>query len=62
METTIRLSHNTDKMLLIVATTLTLLYYIALSSTHFHATSKIEEGTIVVKNDSITTVIIPDKR
>ena len=62
METTIRLSHNTDKMLLIVATTLTLLYYIALSSTHFHATSKIEEGVIIQRNDSITTVIIPDKR
>lgn len=61
METT-RLTHSVDKLLLIVATTLTLSYYIALSSTHFHATSKIEEGTIVVKNDSITTVIIPDKR
>jgi len=62
METTIRLTHNIDKLLLIVATTLTLFYYIALSSTHFHATSKIEEGTIVVRNDSIITVIIPDRR
>ena len=28
----------------------------------FHATSKIEQGTIVQKNDSITTILIPDKR
>ena len=60
METT-RLTHSVDKLLLIVATTLTLSYYIALSSTILH-TSKNEEGVIVQRNDSITTVIIPDKR
>jgi len=48
--------------LIIIASFITLIYYIALSSTYFHATSKIEEGTIVQRNDSITTVIIPDKR
>ena len=29
---------------------------------HYMPTSKIEEGTIVERNDSITTVIIPDIR
>lgn len=62
MIATILNKHSFEKMLLTVVTVLTLLYYIALTSTYFHATSKIEEGTIVVRNDSITTVIIPDKR
>jgi len=47
--------------LIIIASFITLIYYIALSSTYFH-TSKIEEGTVVVRNDTITTIIIPDKR
>ena len=60
-EATIKLTPCANRLLLIVATAITLIYYIALSSTYFH-TSKIEEGTVVVRNDTITTIIIPDKR
>lgn len=62
MEATIKTTNSTDKLILIVVIVLTLFYYIALSNTYFHAISKIEEGTIVQRNDSIKTVIIPDRR
>ncbi|WP_293738953.1 hypothetical protein [uncultured Parabacteroides sp.] len=34
----------------------------SISVPHYMPTSKIEEGTIVERNDSITTVVIPDIR
>lgn len=42
--------------------TATFIGYRSTVAPHYLSASKIEEGTIVVKNDSITTIIIPDKR
>lgn len=34
----------------------------SISFPHYIPTSTTEEGTIVQKNDSVTTIIIPDRR
>lgn len=64
MEATIqRQSIKQDLIVLFAAViTATFIGYRSTVAPHYLSTSKIEEGTIVVKNDSITTIIIPDKR
>lgn len=63
MEATIqKQSIKQDLMILLAVTAITFAGYMAATAPHYLPTSKIEEGTIVVKNDSITTIIIPDKR
>ena len=63
METTIqRQSIKQDLTILFTATVIAFVGYLSTVAPHYLPTSKIEEGTIVVKNDSITTIIIPDKR
>lgn len=42
--------------------TATFIGYRSTVAPHYLPASKIEEGTIVIKNDSVTTIIIPDKR
>lgn len=49
-----------DLVALLIATTIALIGYLAVAP-HYLPASKIEEGTVVVKNDSVTTVVIPDK-
>lgn len=49
-----------DLVALLVATTIALIGYLAVIPCYLPA-SKIEEGTVVVRNDSVTTIIIPDK-
>lgn len=49
-------------MILFAVTAIAFSGYWYATSPHYLPTSKIEEGTIVVKNDSVTTIIIPDKR
>lgn len=53
-----------DLIILLVAaiTTATFIGYRSTEAPHYLPTSKIEEGTVVVRNDSVTTIIIPDKR
>lgn len=53
-----------DLMILFMAATITATFigYRSTVAPHYLPTSKIEEGSIVVKNDSITTIIIPDKQ
>lgn len=65
MEATIqKQSIKQDLMILFMAATITATFigYRSTVALHYLPTSKIEEGSIVVKNDSITTIIIPDKR
>ena len=52
-----------DLMILLAAvlTTITFIGYRSTVAPHYLPTSKIEEGTVVVKNDSVTTIIIPDR-
>lgn len=63
MEATInKQSIKQDLMILFAVTAIAFSGYWYATSPHYLPTSKIEEGTIVVKNDSVTTIIIPDKR
>ena len=65
MEATIqKQSIKHDLMILFMAAVITVTFigYRSTVAPHYLPTSKIEEGSIVVKNDSITTIIIPDKR
>lgn len=50
-----------DLMILFAVATISLAGYLAATVPHYLPTSKIEEGTIVVRGDSVTTIIIPDK-
>lgn len=51
-----------DLMILFAATVIAFAGYLSATAPHYLPTSMIEEGTIVVKNDSVITIIIPDKR
>ena len=63
MEITIqKQSIKQDLMILFLATIILLAGNLATTPHHYLPTSKIEEGTIVVRGDSVTTIIIPDKR
>ena len=48
-------------LLAVALTTATFIGYRSTVAAHYLPTSKIEEGTVVVKNDSVTTIIIPDR-
>ena len=48
-------------MLIAAAIAVTFIGYRSTVAPHYLPTSKIEEGTVVVKNDSVTTIIIPDR-
>lgn len=62
METTIK-SNKSDLLTLLAIVSCTLIMSLqSLSVPHYFPTSKIEEGEVVVRNDSVTTVIIPDIR
>lgn len=62
METTLqKQSINQDLMILFAVATISFAGYLAATVPHYLPTSKIEEGTIVVRGDSVTTIIIPDK-
>lgn len=63
MKTTLqKQSINQDLMILLIAATIFIVGYWCATVPHYFPTSKIEEGTIVVRGDSVTTIIIPDKR
>lgn len=63
MQTTIRKqSIKQELMILLTVTVIAFTGYWCAVVPHYLPTSKIEEGTIVVRNDSVTTIIIPDKR
>lgn len=63
MEATIqRQSIKQDLLILLGVTAITFAGYMAATAPHYLPTSKIEEGTVVVRNDSVTTIIIPDRR
>lgn len=62
MEITIKKqSINKDLMILLIAATIFIAGYWCTTAPHYFPISKIEEGTIVVRDDSVTTIIIPDK-
>ena len=62
METTLqKQSINKDLMILLIAATILIAGYWCATAPHYLPISKIEEGTIVVRDDSVTTIIIPDK-
>lgn len=62
METTLqKQSINQDLMFLLIAATIFVVGYWCATAPHYFPISKIEEGTIVVRDDSVTTIIIPDK-
>ncbi|RKU69549.1 hypothetical protein DWW91_11165 [Parabacteroides sp. AF17-3] len=62
MEITIqRQTTNQDLMILLIAATILIAGYWCATAPHYLPISKIEEGTIVVRDDSVTTIIIPDK-
>ena len=52
-----------DLMILLIAAAIavTFIGYRSTVAPHYLPTSKIEEGTIVVRDDSVTTIIIPDR-
>lgn len=65
MEATIqKQSIKQDLMILFMSAVITVTFigYRSTVAPHYLPASKIEEGTVVVKNDSVTTIIIPDKR
>ena len=63
MTTTTIKSNKSDLLTLLAVVSCALIMAAqSISVPHYLPTSKIEEGTIVERNDSITTVIIPDIR
>lgn len=62
METTIKRNQSTMLTMLAVVSCALILAAQSVSVPHYLPTSKIEEGTVVERNDSVTTVIIPDRR
>lgn len=62
METTIKRNQSTLLTMLAVVSCALILAAQSVSVPHYLPTSKIEEGTVVERNDSVTTVIIPDRR
>ena len=61
METTIK-TYRKELLTLFVATIIGIISYQSVGHTYYLPTSKIEEGTIVLRDDSIPTVLIPDRR
>lgn len=64
MQATIQKQSVKQDLMILLAAVLTTITFIGYRSTvapHYLPTSKIEEGTVVVKNDSVTTIIIPDR-
>ena len=51
-----------DLTILFAVATIAFAGYWQAAAPHYLPTSKIEEGTVVVRNDSVTTVVIPDRR
>lgn len=62
MTTTIKSTQSDLLTLLAVVSCALIMAAQSISVPHYIPTSKIEEGTIVERNDSITTVVIPDIR
>ena len=62
MTTTIKSTQSDLLTLLAVASCALIMAAQSLNVPHYLPTSKIEEGEVVVRNDSVTTVIIPDIR
>lgn len=62
MTTTIKSTKSDLLTLLAVVSCALIMVAQSISISHYLPTSKIEEGTVVERNDSITTVIIPDIR
>ena len=62
MTTTIKQINSDLLTLLAVVSCALIMAAQSISFPHYLPTSKIEEGTVVVRNDSVTTVIIPDIR
>lgn len=63
METTIKQTNQSTMLtMLAVVSCALILATQSVSVPHYISTSKIEEGTVVERNDSVTTVIIPDRR
>lgn len=62
MTTTIKSTKSDLLILLAVVSCALIMAAQSISLPYYMPTSKIEEGTVVQRNDSITTVIIPDKR
>lgn len=62
MTTTIKSVQSDLLTLLAVASCALVMTAQSISVPHYMPTSKIEEGTVVERNDSITTVVIPDIR
>lgn len=63
METTIKQTNQSTMLtMLAVVSCALILAAQSVSVPHYLPTSKIEEGTVVERNDSVTTVIIPDRR
>ena len=62
MTTTIKSNKSDLLTLLAVVSCILVMSLQSLSVPHYMPASKIEEGTVVVRNDSVTTVIIPDIR
>ena len=63
METEIEQSIRVnDAIRIMIAVTAFILFAFMITQSAIMQTSKIEEGTIVQRNDSVTTVVIPDLR
>lgn len=62
METTIKRNQSTLLTMLAVVSCALILAAQSVSVPYYISTSKIEEGTIIERNDSVTTVVIPDRR
>lgn len=63
MTTTIKQSFQHDALILLsVASCALIMAAHSISVPRYLPISKIEEGTVVERNDSITTVVIPDVR
>ncbi|RHO65969.1 hypothetical protein DW083_19780 [Parabacteroides sp. AF48-14] len=63
MTTTIKKTNQSDLLTLLAIVSCALIMAAqSISVPHYMPASKIEEGTVVVRNDSVTTVIIPDIR
>lgn len=63
MQTTLqRQTVKQELMILFVVTAIAFAGYMTATTPRYLPASKIEEGTVVVRNDSVTTVVIPDRR